>query len=70
MMVDYKFDDLYRSVFIDREPPEVGLVEKLTGKLYIDIESATTLSDYIAGARNLSVDFQYDVQCRLQLLKF
>ena len=32
MMVDFKFDTLYR------EPPEVGLVEKLTGSLYWWVE--------------------------------
>ena len=32
MMVDFKFDAL--QVCLHREPPEVGLVEKLTGSLY------------------------------------
>ena len=50
MMVDFKFDALYRS--LNREPPEVGLVEKLTKSLYWCvcqpyIESATALSDIL-----------------------
>ena len=48
-----KFDALYRHVSLHREPPEVGLVEKLTGSLYwwVEqkcqpyIESATALPD-------------------------
>ena len=34
MMVDFKFDTLYRLVF-HREPPEVGLVEKVSGSLLV-----------------------------------
>ena len=30
MMVDVKFDALYRYISLHREPPEVGLVEKIT----------------------------------------
>ena len=30
-MVDFKFDALYS---LHKEPPEVGLVKKLTGSLY------------------------------------
>ena len=37
MMVDFKFDAVYRYVFI-KEPPEVGLVEKLSGSLYWWVE--------------------------------
>ena len=33
VMVDFKFDDLLQ-VSLHREPPEVGLVKKLTGSLY------------------------------------
>ena len=36
-MVDLKFDDLYK-VSLHREPPEVGLVEKLSGSLYWWVE--------------------------------
>ena len=53
MMVNFKFDALYIQVSLHREPPEVGLVEKLTGNLYEwnstcqpYIESATALHDY------------------------
>ena len=35
--VDFKFDALY-LVSLHREPPEVGLVEKLTGSLYWWVE--------------------------------
>ena len=52
MMVDFKFDALYRYVSLHTELPEVGLVKKLTGSLYwVEqcgqpyIESATALSD-------------------------
>ena len=35
MMVDFKFDALFLYRFsLHREPPEVGLVKKLTGSLY------------------------------------
>ena len=36
VMVDFKFDALYS--YLHREPPEVGLVEKLTGSLYWWVE--------------------------------
>ena len=41
MMVDFKdfkFDALYLQVCLHREPPEVGLVEKLSGSLYKWVE--------------------------------
>ena len=46
MMVDLKFDALYRQVYIEslevvsrqRKPSEVGLVEKLSGSLYWWVE--------------------------------
>ena len=43
---------LYIHVSLHSEPPEVGLVEKLTGRLYwwvelCVLESATALSNYI-----------------------
>ena len=51
MIVDFKFNALYR-VSVHRKPPEVGLVEKLSGSLvggnwvcHPYIESATTLFD-------------------------
>ena len=34
MIVDFKFDALYIQVSLHTEPPEVELVEKLTGSLY------------------------------------
>ena len=34
MMVDFKCDALYVQVSLHREPPEVGLGEKLSGSLY------------------------------------
>ena len=37
MMVDFKFDALY-SISLHKEPPEVGLVKKLTGSLYWWVE--------------------------------
>ena len=37
VMVDFKFDALLQ-VSLHREPPEVGLVEKLTGSLYWWVE--------------------------------
>ena len=53
MMIDFKFDALSIQVSLHGEPPEVWLVEKLSGSLYwwVEllcqpyIESATTLSD-------------------------
>ena len=38
MMVDFKFDALAIQVSLHREPPEVGLVEKLTRILYWWVE--------------------------------
>ena len=38
-MIDFKFDALYRQqVSLHREPPEVMLVEKLSGSLYLWVE--------------------------------
>ena len=37
MMVDFKFDALYTGS-LHREPPEVGLVKKLSGSLYSWVE--------------------------------
>ena len=34
MIVDFKFDALYIQLSLHKEPPEVGLVKKLTGSLY------------------------------------
>ena len=47
MMVDFKFDTLYRSR--NREPPEVGLVEKVTRSLYwwVELCVPTALSDIL-----------------------
>ena len=33
-MVDFKFDALAIQLSLHKEPPEVGLVKKLTGSLY------------------------------------
>ena len=38
MMVDFKFDALYRYVVMHREPSEVGLVGTLSGNLYFWVE--------------------------------
>ena len=47
MMVDFKFDALYGS--LNREPPEVGLVEKVTRSLYrwVELCVPTALSDML-----------------------
>ena len=37
VMVDFKFDALYQ-LSLHKEPPEVGLVKKLTGSLYWWVE--------------------------------
>ena len=34
VMIDFQFYALYRYISLHREPPEVGLVKKLTGSLY------------------------------------
>ena len=36
MMVDFKFDALYRG--LHKEPPEVDLVKMVTGSLYCSVE--------------------------------
>ena len=51
MMVDFKFDALH--VCLHREPPEVGLVEKLSGRLYWWMELCANL-EYIENATALS----------------
>ena len=34
VMVDFKFDEYSIQLSLHKEPPEVGLVKKLTGSLY------------------------------------
>ena len=51
--VDFKFDALYTiQVSLHREPPEVGLVKKLTGSLYSGWNS--TCQPYIESAAAFS----------------